>query len=124
MLYSSTNLDIKLNLELGEHVIEFVFKEHFTREASQKGAEIWKSIFDRNPTIQYILVWNCEAMSGFDPGARKEWYQCIKLYKNRIDLIHVVARHLIIRGAAKVMLEVFGIKSNMVRSYDELLELA
>lgn len=124
MIYTSDSLDIKESLDSGHNVLEFTFKGHFTEMASKRGGEFWSQVFDEDPSRNFELIWDCTDMSGFDPKARKEWYNCIQSYKHRIDLVHVVSKSLIIRGAAKVMMEYFRIKSNMVRSYDEIFEAA
>ncbi|MFY0628300.1 MAG: hypothetical protein JXR07_18535 [Reichenbachiella sp.] len=121
MSFSSEHLDIRINSEFGLNCLEFVFKGKFTEQASIKGTEAWVKIFDSNPYTKYTLLWNCEDMTGFEPGARKEWYRVMKIYKPRIKEVTVVSKHLIIRGAAKVMLEFFGIKSKVVRTIDELM---
>lgn len=124
MLYTSDNLDIREKTDLEKKTLEFTFKGHFTELASKQGAEFWSRVFEAAPDQEFELIWYCTDMTGFDPKARKQWYNCIQRYKQRISMVHVVSKSLIIRGAAKVMMEYFRIKSKMVRSYEEIYGVA
>ena len=121
MEFSSNQLEIKENPELGLNCLHFKFKGKFTEETSIQGTQAWAKEFEANPDTQYCMLWDCSQMTGFEPAARKEWYLHMTKYKDRIKEVNVVAKNLIIRGAAKVMLEFFGLKSRVVRSMDELL---
>ena len=120
MLYTSNNLDVQYNDNFEHEAIEFVFKGHFTTEAGKAGAKVWRTEFDKYPAKSFVLIWNCEHMTGFDPSARREWYDCIKDYKPRISKIIMASNRIMIRGAAKVMFSIFGLKSTLVKSFDEL----
>ena len=121
MEFSSDQLDIKDNPELSENCLHFRFKGKFTVQTSIEGTQAWAQEFDSNPKTNYCMLWDCSEMTGFEPAARKEWYNCMTKYKGRIKEVNVIAKNLIIRGAAKVMLEFFGLKSRVVKSMDELL---
>lgn len=124
MKFVSQNLEIISNSQFGLNSLHFIFKGKFTEEASIKGTEAWSKEFDEHSSESYHLIWDCTDMSGFEPAARKEWYNCMKLYKKRIREVTVISQNILIRGAARVMLEFFGLQSRMVRSIEELLEEA
>ncbi len=117
---SSENLEIHLNPEFGSNCLQFTFIGKFTEQASIEGTRVWSEIFDQNPGKYYSLFWDCTDMTGFEPAARNEWYRAMKIYKPRIIEVTVISKNIIIRGAAKVMLEFFGLKSKVVKSLEEI----
>ncbi len=121
MDFTSSQLEIKENPQLGLNCLHFKFKGKFTVQTSVEGTRAWAEEFDANPNTEYCMLWDCSEMDGFEVAARKEWYACMTKYKHRIKEVNVIAKNLIIRGAAKVMLEFFGLKSRVVRSMDELV---
>lgn len=120
MSFFSDQLEINMNSDFGLNCIQFTFKGKFTEDASIEGTQAWSQIFDDNPHTNYSLFWDCTEMTGFEPAARNEWYKSMKTYKSRITEVTVISKSIIIRGAAKVMLEFFGIKSKVVRSLDSV----
>ena len=122
MLLSSQNIDIKEDPTFGSNCLHFSFKGKFTEEASILATQAWSTEFDSNPTTSYSFLWDCLKMDGFEIAARKEWYRCMKIYKDRISKVCVVSDSILIRGAARVMLQFFGIPSTIVKSFDDLLE--
>ena len=122
MILSSQNIDIKEDPSYGLNCLHFSFKGKFTEEASISATQSLSAEFDSNPSITYSFLWDCMKMEGFEIAARKEWYRCMKIYKKRISKVCVVSDNILIRGAARVMLQFFGIPSAIVKSYDELLE--
>ncbi|MEP2026990.1 MAG: hypothetical protein ABJH98_07005 [Reichenbachiella sp.] len=124
MTFSHSNIDISLSPKFGQNCIYFVFKDKFTLDASINSTKYWTNLFESNAETSFQFIWDCTNMSGFEPSARKEWYGAMKKYKNRIDHITIVSPNILIRGAARVMMEVFGIKSKMVKTKEELNQLA
>lgn len=124
MTFKHPKIDIRLAPEIGENCIQFIFKNKFTLDASVNATKYWSMFFEDNSEANYSFIWDCTEMSGFEPSARKEWYGAMKKYKQRIRLITIISPNILIRGAARVMMEVFGIKSKMLKSKEELVELA
>ncbi|UXP33001.1 hypothetical protein N6H18_03400 [Reichenbachiella agarivorans] len=120
MDFKSTNLDISSAPQYGMHVLYFKFKGRFSRAASIEGARAWSEEMESSNN-SYTFVWDCTDMNGFDPSARKQWYQSLKLYKRRITEVTVIADSFLIRGAARVMLEYFGLKSHIVKSLEDIM---
>lgn len=123
MTFVHPKIKIRLAPEMGSHIIWFDFKDKFTLDASVRATQYWSSLFENEPHTSYNFIWECTEMSGFEPSARKEWYRAMQLYKDRIAHITIISPHFLIRGAAKVMMEVFGIKSTMLKTKNELTEL-
>ena len=124
MAYKSPELDIQIiNTEAVNKIyIDFTFKGKFTTQASINGSEEWTSIMDQHPDKSIDFIWNCLDMTGFEIEARKEWYKSMQKYKKSIKKVYVVSDKIMIRSAAKVMLQFFGIPAGISRSLDELPE--
>lgn len=119
MDFKSPNLDIRTSPEYGLDVLYFKFKGKFTEMASINGTKAWSEEL-ANSKNNYSFIWDCQTMSGFEPNARREWYDKMKLYKPRISHVTIIASSILIRGAARVMMEFFGIPSKILRSIEEL----
>ncbi len=118
MDFKSPSLDIYSNPDLGMHVLYFKFKGKFSESASVDGTRAWSEEMESSNN-NYTFIWDCTDMSGFDPSARSEWYKSMKMYKSRISEVTIISSNILIRGAARVMMELFGIKATIVRSIDE-----
>ena len=123
MTFVHPKISIRLAPEVSNNCIWFDFKDKFTLDASVRATQYWSGLFESNPEVSYDFIWECSEMSGFEPSARKEWYRAMQLYKSRISHITIISPHFLIRGAARVMMEVFGIKSRMLKSKEELMSL-
>ncbi|UXX79017.1 hypothetical protein N7E81_16810 [Reichenbachiella carrageenanivorans] len=123
MTYTHPKISIRLAPELGQNCIYFSFKDKFTLDASENATRYWSGLFDANVDVAYRFVWDCSQMTGFEPSARKEWYTAMKKHKNRISHITIISPSLLIRGAARVMMEAFGIKSKMLKTKEGLHQL-
>lgn len=114
-----TIMEIK-NLESSRKTLHFRFQGKFTKATSVSGSEAWTQFMNEYPTKEFEFVWDCTDMTGFEISARKEWYHAMKDYKHRIKKAHVISNQLMIRSAAKVMLQFFGIPANIYRTEEEL----
>ncbi len=125
MLLSTSSLEIRRDPEFGQNALVFKFIGKFTEEASIEGTRVWKKEFDENPDIEdWVLIWDCLEMTGFEISARKEWYKYLKDSNPRIEFVVIAAKNVLIRGAARVMMDFFGLKSQIVKSLDEIRESA
>lgn len=123
MTFLHQKIDIRLAPEIGGNCILFHFKDKFTIDASVRATQYWSGLLESQPNESFSFVWDCTDMSGFEPSARKEWYRAMKLYKDQISEIIVISPSILIRGAARVMMEFFGIKSKILQSKDALMAL-
>jgi len=108
------------NLASPNPCLYFKFTGKFSTQTSISAAKNWSLFFEENPEEQIEFVWDCKEMTGFELNARKEWYKAMQKHKRRILKVHVISDQLMIRSAAKVMLQFFGIPSEISRSGDEL----
>ena len=124
MTFIHPEIDIKVAPEFGLNCIYFSYKGKFTKDASEQATKYWSGLFESNQDTSYQFIWDCTQMSGFEPSARSIWYGAMKKHKSRINHVTIISPSILIRGAARVMMEVFGVKSRMLRSMDELKALA
>ncbi|SMD32218.1 hypothetical protein SAMN04488029_0561 [Reichenbachiella faecimaris] len=120
MTFVHPTITIRLAPEIEENCLMFQFENKFTIDASVQATKYWSSVFESDKSSLYSFIWDCSQMSGFEPSARKEWYRAMKLYKHRVSHITIISPNILIRGAARVMMEVFGVKSKMLKSREEL----
>ena len=122
MSFVSPELDIQFlkNINPNNHCIYFKFKGKFTEQTALAGTKAWSTFMNENPDKSYEFVWDCKEMNGFEISARKAWYNTMSAYKDRISKVYVISPNIMIRSAAKVMLQFFGINSVIGRSEEEL----
>ncbi|MEO9485438.1 MAG: hypothetical protein ABJG47_18405 [Ekhidna sp.] len=122
MNFISPQLDIQSikTTHTGSQCLYFKFKQKLTQEASKAGSQAWSQYMNEEAGSSFEFVWDCLEMTGFELQARKEWYNTIQNHKNQIAKVYVVSDKLMIRSAAKVMLQFFGIPSKITRSDNEL----
>lgn len=73
------------------------------------------------------LVWDCLAMSGYDPAALTIWQATLKTHRDQVSAIHVISHSLLVRlGAAgagaftKVRVKAWGSERDIVFDTDSL----
>lgn len=122
MNFISPDLDIKLikNTDSINDCIYFKFKGKFSQETSKAGSDVWSSYMAENSSKSFEFVWDCSSMTGFELQARKEWYSAMQNHKDRITKVYMISDKLMIRSAAKVMLQFFGIPSEISRTGEQL----
>lgn len=126
MKFSSPAIDIHSETFHDELSLYFKFKGKFTEEASIRSTQAWHRQLDQNPLTKYHFIWDCADMSGFEISARKIWYKYMNLHKRQINGVVVISGSILIRNAARVMLEFFGLEYTVVKTkekYEEINEL-
>lgn len=120
--YTSPELSISCDWDTPLPTLIFTFRGKLTEMATIRAAAHLRAFLSHHPDQSYVLVWDCLEMNGFEYGARKQWYRYMELYRSQIDKVIVAASSMIIRSAARVMLDVFGVPYLIVRSHAELAE--
>ena len=122
MNFVSPELTIKeiKHLESPRKALHFQFTGKFTKDTSVSGSAAWTEFMNEHPTKEFEFVWDCTDMTGFEISARKEWYSAMQGYKHRIKQAYVISDKIMIRSAAKVMLQFFGIPAKIYRTGEEL----
>ena len=127
MKFLSKALDIESDSYQDENSLYFKFKGKFTEEASAQSTQAWHEELSRNPLTKYVFVWDCSEMSGFEISARKIWYKYMGIHKSQLEEVVVISGSIIIRNAARVMLEFFGVRTTVTKSnaeFEKLKELS
>lgn len=120
MIFTSANLNIRSDSDFGQNGLYFEFKGKFTKDVSAQATQAWTSELSKTGD-HYTFIWDCSNMNGFEPSARTEWYKGMKACKGQIDSVIVISDRILIRGAARVMLELFGVRNTIVKKKEELL---
>ncbi|RED93405.1 hypothetical protein [Marinoscillum furvescens] len=89
--------------------LRFTFRNKFTEQAAIAGTKVWNEELNKHPECTYQFIWDCTEMTGFEISARREWYKYMAIHKHRISRVTTISGNIMIRSAAKVMLELFGI---------------
>lgn len=116
MLFTSPQLTIQKENRNDHILLKFVFKGKLTKTASTLGAQAWSEEMLFHSHMAYEFIWDCSRMTGFEPAARTEWYKRISLHKRQISQVNTISDSIMIRSAAKVMLQFFGIPNVAQRS--------
>jgi len=122
MDFRTENLDIRTETSIDKNCLYLSFKGCFTELSSFLGANAITKELESKPLDFFVMIWDCTHMQDFELGARREWYKLLKKYSHRISDVTVISDKTIIRGAARVMLELFGLKSRIISSVGQLLD--
>ena len=123
MKFLSKVIDIESDNYQDEKSLYFKFKGKFTEEASTQATQAWHEELNRNPLTKYVFVWDCYEMSGFEITARKIWYKYMGVHKRQLEEVVVISRSIIIRNAARVMLEFSGVRTTVIKSHEQFEKL-
>lgn len=124
MVFVSNQLSIKLRTYLGEPCLYFTFRGKFTKDVSQLASESWGKQFEDNPEKSCAFIWDCMEMTGFEIAARTVWYEMMSKHKSRISKVIVISDNIMIRGAARVMMNLFGVSSTIFKSREAYENIA
>lgn len=120
--YTSPELSLSCDWDTPLPTLLFTFRGKLTEMATIRAGAHLKTFLDQHPSDVYVLVWDCLEMHCFEYGARKQWYRYMEQFRPQIDKVVVAASSMIIRSAARVMLDMFGIPYLILRSQAELAE--
>ncbi|SHJ61751.1 hypothetical protein SAMN04488028_101687 [Reichenbachiella agariperforans] len=121
MRYQSEEMETKIFHEYQENCLLFKFKNKFTEEASEKACSFWEREFEkRDVDHKMTLVWDCTEMSGFELNAQKRWVKCMNKHVSQIERVTVISDNIVIRGAARLILQAYSYETKVVKSYKEL----
>ena len=90
--------------------LRFSFKGSLEEEDAKNAIIEWKRVFKSNDGEKFILVWDCNQMTGYNPGARIIWQNALIDFKDQITGIWVVSKSTMIRSAAMII--------SMITKYD------
>lgn len=100
--------------------LRFSFKDTLTEKEAKMSIIEWEHIFDVNQGEKFTLIWNCQQMKGYEPGARFVWQNALKKLKNQISDIWVISESTKIRSAVMIIAMITKYKIKVVRSEEEI----
>lgn len=85
--------------------LKFVFEGHFSEEQALPAIEKWRKLFSEEvPEGQKVnIIWDCLAMTGFEPKVKTTWQKILKELSPKIQDIWIVSTNPMIRVAALTM---------------------
>ena len=100
--------------------LKFSFNGTLAESEAKAAVKEWKSCFESMNGEKLTLVWDCNNMTGYDPGARIVWQNTLNELKNQISSIWLISKSNMIRSGAMIisMLTKYNIK--VVQSEGEL----
>lgn len=83
--------------------IKFSFSGNFTEKDASTAVKIWKQYFESKENEKIALIWDCLAMTGYEPGSRHHWQQMMTQLKHQIEVIWLITDSKIIRVGAMLL---------------------
>jgi|GEM_PF-3528697 len=115
MLYNSPELAIDFGPPTTKALtLIFFFRGKFSERTSKEAAKVWSTVFEEDQKQQYHIVWDCTEMKGFEINARKQWYELLSKYRPQIAHVTTICSSIMIRSAAKVMLQLYNIPNKVL----------
>ena len=123
MAFISPELFIENQTFQGELSLYFTFSGKLTEVTAKEATKMWSQELTTTSNKKFHFIWDCSKMTGFEIKARSCWYDALKSHHGQIGQVTVIAKNILIRGAARVMLDFFGIYSQMVKSREQFEEM-
>lgn len=105
----------------GNDYLHFTFKDRFTTHASKVATKEWNECCRRDPNRQYIHIWDCQGMTGFDKEAKDLWLEHMKKLDDQTRKIILVSDNIVIRGAARLMSKVSNFRLEVYKNYGDII---
>lgn len=104
-----------------ENCLKFTFQGELNTEHSKSAIKKWQDEFDAKPGQQICLIWDCQDMTGYDPGARRRWQQALDKMKSQIKNIWLISNSNIIKMGAMLMNTFTHLDIKIVKSEEEVM---
>ncbi|MEO9872075.1 hypothetical protein [Ekhidna sp.] len=106
----------------GKNYIHFIFKDKFTYDSSVTATEAWKEYCDKSPGKNFVHIWDCQNMQGFDKKAKDLWMEYMDSYIGQTEKIILVSDNILIRGAARIMSKFTKHNLSIYKTFSEMKE--
>lgn len=118
---SIKNPQIELcNLE-NNNCLKFSFNGSLVEAEAKDAVLEWKRVFKSKQGEKLTLVWDCNKMTGYDPGARIIWQNTLKELKDQISSIWLVSKSKMIRSGAMIISMITNYNIKVVKSESEII---
>ena len=103
MKSGTINPQIELCIEDKSSCLRFSFNGSLVEEEAKNAVDEWRRIFKSKRNQKLDLVWDCNKMTGYDPGARLVWQNALQELKDQISSIWVVSKSSMVRSGAMII---------------------
>lgn len=100
--------------------LKFSFNGELAESEAKVAVNEWKHLFESKNGAKLTLVWDCNKMTGYDPGARLVWQNALNEFKNQISSIWVVSKSNMIRSGAMIIAMLTNYNIKVVQTESEL----
>lgn len=107
------------NIE-NKNCLRFYFNGSLVEKEAKNAITEWKRLFKTKSGEKINLVWDCNKMTGYDPGARLVWQNAMEELHDQISSIWVVSKSGMIRSGAMIISMITKHKINVVQHENEI----
>lgn len=121
MEYSSEEIEVTSKILNNKSCVVFKFKGYFSIDTCIDFCEVWEREFKDAPADKkFTLIWDCSEMTGFDISAKNHWTKSMNTHEPQISSVTVISNNMLIRGAARLVLQLFSFDVSVARSYNDI----
>ncbi|GAB4338948.1 MAG: hypothetical protein Kow0089_11330 [Desulfobulbaceae bacterium] len=104
----------------GRDCLKFTFQGSFRQQDAQPAIDKWREALASRPGERVVHIWDCLDMKDYEQEARTLWSEACKDLKDRIDVIWVVTRSMLIKMGATVISVFTSLNIKVVRSENDI----
>ncbi|MCU0430902.1 MAG: hypothetical protein MUF42_13135 [Cytophagaceae bacterium] len=101
-------------------VAHMLFDGVFTLEQARKVSEEWESQVKAFPGKKWIMVWDCQQMTNYEPLARGLFQRMLLDNKKSVQHIFLITDSMIIKAGAKLLSMFTGLQLSIHASQEEV----
>ena len=102
----------------------FEFQGHLNDDVAKVAVKEWAQHFrSLGPLEKTNIVWNCQKMSKYSPGAAISWKNALPKFSHQISGIWLITTNPFFKMGARTVTMLTSFKLNLASSYDDFLRL-
>lgn len=106
----------------GKNAIKFVFQGQFTAKSAASAIDQWKKVIQKLESgTKVMCIWECHAMTGYEPDARFAWQKAMKECQGNTESIWVVTKSKLIKAGAMILVAFTNHPIKVVSSESEII---
>ena len=117
-----SNPQIELCNVKQNNCLKFSFNGILAEDEAREAVMVWKSFFNEKSGEKLTLIWDCNRMAGYDPGARIIWQNTLKELKDQISSIWLISTSSMIKSGAMIVSMITKLNIKVIQSENEILE--
>lgn len=117
-----TSFNPRMELQKVENIncLRFTFRGSLVEKDAKLAIDEWKRVFESKDGEKFALIWECNKMTAYDPGAMKAWQRAMKDLRDQTSCIWVISKSSMIRNAVRMISMITNFSINVVRSEIEV----